>query len=113
MIADRGRLRVMLAATARTLYVGVLADCFFDPATAVCLRHAVGGQSAPMISLCEPSRCPNACLTARHRSAWAGAADNARGVLKEKRLSELQRLAIEQDLQRTERVLSDIDVTRR
>lgn len=113
MIADRGRLRVMLADTARTLYVGVLADCFFDPATAVCLRHAVGGQSVPMISLCEPSRCPNACVTARHRPAWAGAADNARGVLKEKRLSELQRLAIEQDLQRIERVLSDIDVTRR
>lgn len=113
MIADRGRLRVMLADTARALHVGVLADCFFDPATAVCLRHTAGSQSAPMISLCEPSRCPNACITARHRPAWARAAENARGVLKEKRLSELQRLAIEQDLRRIERVLSDIDVTRR
>lgn len=113
MIADRGRLRVILADTARTLHVGVLADCFFDPANAVCLGHASGSQSAPMISLCEPSRCPNACITARHRPAWAGAADNARSVLKEKRLSELQRLAVEQDLQRIEKVLSDIDVTRR
>ncbi|WCK80379.1 integrase [Agrobacterium fabrum] len=111
MIADRGRLRVILADMARTLHVGVLADCFFDPATAVCLRQA-GNQSAPMISLCEPSRCPNACITARHRPAWAGAAENARSVLKEKRLSELQRLAVEQDLQRIEKVLSDIDVTR-
>lgn len=113
MIADRGRLRVLLADTARTLHVGVLADCFFDPATAVCLRHAADSQSAPMISLCEPSRCPNACITERHRPAWAGAAENARSVLKEKRLSELQRLAVEQDLQRMEKVLSDIDVTRR
>lgn len=112
MIADRGRLRVMLADTARTLHVGVLADCFFDPATAVCLRHAAGKQSAPMISLCEPSRCPNACITARHRPAWEGAAENARGVLKEKRLSELQRLSIEQDLRRIETVLSDIDAVR-
>nr|WP_172691140.1 integrase [Agrobacterium fabrum]ASK46449.1 integrase [Agrobacterium fabrum] len=112
MIADRGRLRVMLADTARTLHVGVLADCFFDPATAVCLRHAAGDQASPMISLCEPSRCPNACITARHRPAWAGAAENARSVLKEKRLSELQRLSVEQDLQRIEKVLSDIDVTR-
>ncbi|WP_296105350.1 integrase [uncultured Agrobacterium sp.] len=112
MIADRGRLRVMLADTARTLHVGVLADCFFDPATAVCLRHAAGEQSAPMISLCEPSRCPNACITARHRPAWEGAAENARGVLKEKRLSELQRLSIEQDLRRIETVLSDIDAAR-
>lgn len=113
MIADRGRLRVMLADTARTLHVGVLADCFFDPATAVCLRHAAGEQSAPMISLCEPSRCPNACITARHRPAWAGAAENARGVLKEKRLSEIQRLAVEQDLQRIDKVLSGIDGARR
>ena len=112
MIADRGRLRVMLADTARTLHVGVLADCFFDPATAVCLRHAAGEQSAPMISLCEPSRCPNACITARHRPAWEGAAENARGLLKEKRLSELQRLSIEQDLRRIETLLSDIDAVR-
>lgn len=35
------------------------------------------------------------------------------GVLKEERLSVLQRLAIEQDLQRIEKVLSDIDVTKR
>ncbi len=112
MIADRGRLRVMLADTARSLHVGVLADCFFDPATAVCLRHVAGEQSTPMISLCQPSRCPNACITARHRPAWAGAAENARGVLKEKRLSELQRLSIEQDLRRVEAVLSDIDATR-
>ena len=112
MIAERGRLRVMLADTACTLHVGVLADCFFDPATAVCLRHAAGDQASPMISLCEPSRCPNACITVRHRPAWAGAAENARSVLKEKRLSELQRLAVEQDLQRIEKVLSDIDVTR-
>ncbi|QDG94765.1 integrase (plasmid) [Rhizobium sp. NIBRBAC000502774] len=112
MIADRGRLRVMLADTARTLHVGVLADCFFDPATAVCLPHAAGDRSAPMISLCQPSRCPNACITARHRPAWAGAAESARSVLKEKRLSELQRLSIEQDLRRIETVLSDIDAAR-
>src|SRR3546814_3946765 len=33
MIADRARLRVMLASVARTFHVGPLADCFFDPAT--------------------------------------------------------------------------------
>ncbi|EPR21236.1 hypothetical protein L903_18620 [Agrobacterium sp. JL28] len=34
-------------------------------------------------------------------------------MLKEKRLSKLQRLAVEQNLQRNEKVLFDIDVTRR
>ncbi|WP_011578688.1 MULTISPECIES: hypothetical protein [Chelativorans] len=108
MIADRARLRVLLADTARTLHVGVLADCFFDPATAVCLRHAgAGDQDEPLISLCEPTRCPNACITSRHRPAWAGAAENARAILREKRLAELQRLAVAEDLRRIEKVLSD------
>lgn len=107
MIADRARLRVLLADTARTLHVGVLADCFFDPASAVCLRKAVpGDQDGPMISLCEPTRCPNACITSRHRPAWAGAAENARAILREKRLTELQRLAVAEDLRRIETVLS-------
>jgi hypothetical protein len=110
MIADRGRLRILLANTARTLHVGVLADCFFDPATAVCLRRATASdQTAPMISLCEPTRCPNACITAGHRPAWPRTADNARALLKEKRLSELQRIALAQELRRIETVLSNAD----
>jgi hypothetical protein len=39
MIADRPRLRTMLGSLARTLHVGPLADCFFDPATALCLNR--------------------------------------------------------------------------
>jgi hypothetical protein len=34
-------------------------------------------------------------------------------VLKEKRLSALQRMVVEQDLHRIEKVLSDIEITRR
>ncbi len=111
MIADRSRLRILLADTARSLHVGVLADCFFDPATAVCLRQAASGdQAAPMISLCEPSRCPNACITTRHRPARVDAAENARTIFKEKRLTELQRLAVGEDLRRIERILSGIEI---
>jgi hypothetical protein len=62
-----------------------------------------------MISLCEPTRCPNACITARHRPAWARTADNARVLLREKRLSALQRTALAQDLHHIETVLSAID----
>jgi hypothetical protein len=109
MIADRGRLRVLLASTARTLHVGVLADCFFDPATALCLHRATDpDRSAPLIALCEPTRCPNACVTARHRPAWAHAADDARVLLKEKRLSALQRAVMKQELDRIEAVLDGI-----
>ena len=109
MIADRGRLRTLLASTARTLHVGILADCFFDPATAACLRHATDpDRTAPVQALCQPTRCPNACITARHRPAWSRAAADARAMLTEKRLSALQRAALAQDLRRIEAVLGGI-----
>ncbi|SIR34378.1 hypothetical protein SAMN05880590_11861 [Rhizobium sp. RU35A] len=110
MIADRARLRTMLASLARTLHVGVLADCFFDPGTAVCLKQATSVNNAtPLTALCQPTRCPNACISARHRPAWARSALDAKSLLKEKRLSQLQRNILQRELERTMKILTDID----
>ncbi|WP_342637469.1 hypothetical protein [Rhizobium jaguaris] len=38
-------LAAMLASLALTLHVGVLADCPFDPGTAVCLKQATSGDN--------------------------------------------------------------------
>jgi len=108
IIAERARLRTMLASLARTLYVGVLADCFFDPGTAACLKQATGAKG-PLTALCQPTLCPNACITARHRPAWARSAEEAASLLKEKRLSQLQRSILQQDLERARKVLNSID----
>jgi hypothetical protein len=109
MIADRARLRVLLASLARTLHVGILADCFFDPSTALCLKHtSASDRATPLVALCEPTRCPNACIAARHRPVWARGADDARILLREKRRSELQRVALRRDLHRIEAVLDGI-----
>lgn len=109
MIADRGRLRVLLASTARTLHPGLLTDCFFEPSTALCLTGREGAVSAPALPLCQPTRCPNACITARHRPAWARAADDVRELLREKRLSSAQRTVLAGELARFEAVLDDLD----
>lgn len=108
MIADRARLRTMLASLARTLHVGVLADCFFDPGTAVCLKQATAAKG-PLTALCQPTLCPNACITSMHRPAWARSAQEAADLLKEKRLSTLQRRILQQDLERAKTVLDSID----
>ncbi|ABS65787.1 hypothetical protein [Xanthobacter sediminis] len=108
MIADRARLRTMLASLARTLHVGVLADCFFDPGTAVCLKQATGAKG-PLTALCQPTLCPNACITSMHRPAWARSAQEAADLLKEKRLSTLQRSILQQNLDRAKTVLDSID----
>ena len=89
-IADRGRLRTMLSDLARTLHVGILADCFFDPATALCLKN-VTDQTRPQTALCQPTKCPNACIRARHLPAWHKAENEVSTLLKEKRLSAAQR----------------------
>ncbi len=110
MIADRARLRALLASLARTLHVGILADCFFDPSTAACLKQAANTEATtPLTALCQPTHCPNACITARHRPAWARAAKDATVLLKEKRLAEPQRIALRQDLERFKSVINDID----
>jgi integrase len=111
MIADRARLRTMLASLARTLHVGVLADCFFDPGTAACLKQATGAKG-PLTAICQPTLCPNACITARHRPAWARSAQEARNLLMDKRLSHLQRSILQQDLERMMTVLISIDEVR-
>jgi hypothetical protein len=109
MIADRGRLRALLASLARTLHVGVLADCFFDPSTALCLQQSTAAEpQAPLIPLCQPTRCPNACITGRHRPVWAQAAADAEAMLREKRLAEPQRVALRHDLKRFQAVLDRI-----
>ncbi|WP_299107780.1 integrase [uncultured Bradyrhizobium sp.] len=110
MIADRARLRVMLASVARTFHVGPLADCFFDPATALCLKRVTTPDPAqPLTALCEPTRCPNACITARHRPAWERAAADARAHLRERRISDLQRQALQRELDRLTTVIAGID----
>ncbi len=109
-VADRARLRTLLKDLARTLHVGPLADCFFDPAHALCLRRATDTErDAPALALCEPTRCPNACFTARHRPVWLKARDEAAALLKEKRLSRAQRTILKSDIARYSGVVDAID----
>lgn len=109
-VADRARLRTLLKDLARTLHVGPLADCFFDPAHALCLKCATDVErDTPAMALCEPTHCPNACFTARHRPVWAKARDDTKLLLKEKRLSRAQRTILKADIARYEHVIAAVD----
>jgi hypothetical protein len=103
-VADAGRVRAMLGHVARTLFVGVLNDCFFDPATALCLSGKTD-RSSPAIAQCRPDRCPNSCITSRHRPMWSKAVEEVCELLSQKRLPAPQRLALEQELARLKAVL--------
>jgi integrase len=98
-IADPARVRAMLGHIARTLFVGVLSDCFFDPALALCL-YGKAERSSPAMAQCRPDKCPNSCITGKHRTQWEKAIADGETLLKTKRISPLQRTAIEQDVRR-------------
>lgn len=108
-LADRKRLKAMLAHLARTLHVGYLNDCFFDPSTALCLRETEkSAASAPVLSRCAPDRCPNACLVERHRPPWEASIAQAEDLLADKRLSPLQREALRKDNQRKRKLIAPL-----
>ena len=91
-IVDRQRIRTMLQFLGRTLHVGFLNDCFFEPAAAMCLeRSGASNRSAPRLSHCSPDRCPNSCITRRHLPAWERSVAETQMLLKNSRLSSLQR----------------------
>lgn len=105
-VVDRQRLRAMLGHLARTLHVGFLNDCFFEPATALCLdRSGAADRTAPVLSHCSPDRCPNSCLTDRHLGPWEASIAEAETLLKDKRLSPLQRRALADDNARKRRLI--------
>jgi hypothetical protein len=97
----------MLADLARTFHIGMLADCFFDPAMAICLKAATD-QSKPQTALCQPTKCPNACIRAGHLPVWQKAEKDVKALLKEKRLSALQRASLKEERVRIRNVIGQV-----
>lgn len=96
MIADPARLRSMLRHLARDLHVGFLNDCFFEAASALCLRRTPeADRKAPVLSHCSPDRCPNSCLSRRHLPPWQASIEDGDRLLRDPKLTANQRKALE------------------
>ncbi|MGV1954163.1 hypothetical protein ACQZ5G_11375 [Agrobacterium sp. 22-214-1] len=109
-IVDPQRLRAMLAHLGRTLHVGVLADCFFDPDTALCLDQDNDDLDhfMPALAQCRPDRCPNACIVRRHLPPWQASIADAERLLADHRLSALQLTALTRDIERMRRLIAPL-----
>jgi integrase len=101
-VVDDGRVRAMLKSSARTLYPGVLNDCFFERETALCLRSAGQGGNEPLAPFCQPDRCGNSVITAGHVPHWEAAIGDVRVHLSRKNLAQNQRTALRVKLQEME-----------
>ncbi|MDA9391613.1 hypothetical protein WN73_13400 [Bradyrhizobium sp. CCBAU 45394] len=109
-VVDAQRLRSMLGHLGRTLHVGLLADCFFDPDTALCLdrENAAANRTVPALSHCRPDRCPNACVTRRHLAPWQASIAEGEQLLQDRRLSSLQRQVLTEDNERKRRLIAPL-----
>ena len=109
-IVDAQRLRSMLGHLGLTLHVGLLADCFFDPDTALCLdrENATTDRSVPALSHCRPDRCPNACVTRRHLAPWQASIAEGEHLLRDRRLSSLQHQVLTEDNERKRRLIAPL-----
>lgn len=110
-VADTARLRAMLANAARTYYPGVLNDCYFDPANALCLRHLrEAGKPAdqPVLNHCQPALCRNSCVTAKHAPAIRTVISGNRELLSIQKLSAPQRTALQQHIGVMESMLAPL-----
>ncbi|MEU5093432.1 hypothetical protein [Streptomyces sp. NPDC020996] len=106
-VVDERRLHAMLKMSARTLHVGTLNDCYYQPATALC--RTAGGTDQPMLNNCRPDRCGNSTITNRHRPGWEAARGDTERALAFVELSELQRTALRQHLSNINKVIESVD----
>lgn len=107
-VVDDSRVRAMLKSSARTLYPGVLNDCFFDRDAALCLRSSGRGGSEPLAPFCQPDRCGNSVITAGHVPHWEAAIGEVRVHLGRKDLSQNQRLALRSKVEEFEAAIRPV-----
>jgi hypothetical protein len=99
----------MLRHLSRTLHVGLLNDCFFEPSSALCLRRApMEERRVPVLSRCSPDRCPNSCIASRHLPPWQASIADAAEILRDPRLSPLQRKTLVAEQTRMRRLIAPL-----
>jgi hypothetical protein len=104
--------RNLLAKRSRTLHLGTANYCWFaDPSRALCLKLAgTPAAQAPLIGMCDSTRCPQATHQPCHRPVWEEQARTLKvfiGGLSRRQKTEQARL--EADLARVDRVIAEID----
>jgi hypothetical protein len=97
--SDR-RLDELLRRRANTLHVGPLNNCWFvDPSRAHCLKQSGNVDStAPLIGMCEPTRCANATIHPEHVPVWINTNQHVNRLMTSPRVpdNEKERIAVEQ-----------------
>ncbi len=102
-------IKPFLRTAAQNFYPGTLNDCAFDASLARCLTSVdPSDRSTPVLSACQPGRCPNATIEEKHRPVWEAARDRLADVLVRRDLSEPKRALLDAELAEVDRTISTI-----
>lgn len=108
-LGDDELIKPLLRTAAENFYPGTLNDCAFDASLARCLDAAgASNRTQPILSACQPGRCPNATIEARHRPVWVAARGHLAELLRRPDLSKPKRALLDAELAEVNRTLSSI-----
>lgn len=102
-------IKPFLRTAAQNFYPGTLNDCAFDASLALCLASVdPSDRSAPVLSACQPGRCPNATIEEKHGPVWVAARGRLADLLARPDLSEPKRALLNAELAEVDRTISTI-----
>jgi len=109
-IVDEARVHQLLMNMVVTVYPGLLNDCLFERSTALCLiKHPEADGAEPLLDRCDREKCPNSCVSEKHRPMIEDAKERAVSYRRRRGLSSNQRSALDRTISRYERTLVDLD----
>lgn len=104
-------IKPFLRTAAQNFYPGTLNDCAFDASLARCLTSVdPSDRNMPVLSACQPGRCPNATIEDKHRPVWVAARGRLAGLMARRDLSEPKRALLDAELAEVDRTISTIKV---
>lgn len=106
MLSD-AELSALLKKVAPVIRFGTANACIYDEETALCRKQATTEIQGPLFGLCQPQRCPNSVVAARHLPMWIAELDSLKASLSKHRVSPPRRMALSQRLRDVEQVVAD------
>jgi hypothetical protein len=109
-VVDESRLLGMLKNVAKVVYPGLLNDCFFDSATALCLKkRGTENYDRPLFAQCDWEKCANSCYSKKHREAFQLSLEDAIAHRSLRGLQKNQRLALDIQIGKFRHAIARID----
>ncbi|MCG9093551.1 hypothetical protein [Laribacter hongkongensis] len=96
-----------LASTNKTLFVGNLNLCYFEPTKARCLRNS-DIKDTPILNRCEPENCKNACVTKRHLPLWTAQLKQVEDAICHPKVSVIAKQLLSKEASKIRKIVEDV-----